>query len=271
MEINAMDPHKKIKRIGLFDSGVGGLTVLKELLKLPCADYIYVGDTAHVPYGQKTPEQILEYSENIINFLVTQDIDALIIACHTSSAVALPTLQKVFTQLPLMGTIQETMQLVAKQSCNGRIGIIATQATINSHAHKKELLRLNNTLQVFEQACPRLVPLIEAPVLDTAELNAALHEYLQPLIAHNIDTLVIGCTHYSLITQQITAIVGNGVTLASCEKVIAQVLAPHLVGTVAEPKKVTVYVTGNDREQFANKASIILGQPVTVQQLAFNT
>lgn len=257
---------KKIKRIGLFDSGIGGLTVLKELINLPIADYIYVADTANVPYGQKTPEQIVQFSTAIATFLVEQKIDALVIACHTSSALALPHLQKLFPQLLIIGTINETMLHTATQTKNGRVGIIATQASINSHLHKKKLLEINEHLEVFEAACPQLVPLIEASVKDVQQIENALHEYLKPLVAQKIDTLILGCTHYPLLAQEIKKIVGNNVTLISSEKIIAQTLESECMDNIIEKQQVTFYATG-DTQHFAQKAKLILGQTVAVKHL----
>ena len=256
---------KKIKRIGLFDSGIGGLTVLKELLNLPMTDYVYVADTANIPYGQKTAKQILQYSQSIAAFLVTQKIDALVIACHTSSAVTLAHLQQTFPLLPIIGTINETMLYATKQTSNKRIGIMATQATINSHMHKRKLLTVNPELEVFEVACPQLVPLIEAPLLDVQQIERVLREYLTPLMQTGIDTLILGCTHYPLITHEIKKIVGDAITIVSSEKIIAQTLF-HQSAISTEARNIACHVTG-DASNFAQKAHAILGHSITVQQL----
>lgn len=261
--------NKKISRIGLFDSGIGGLTVLKDLLELPHAEFLYVADTANVPYGQKTPEQILQFSTAITHFLISQKIDALVIACHTSSALALPQLQKTFPTLPIIGTIMQTMMHATKQTKNGRIGIMATQASINSHLHKKELLAISPDLEIFEVACPKLVPLIEAPTRDENLLEQALLEYLTPLIKENIDTLILGCTHYPLLAQEIQKIIGDHVTLISSGSVIAQELHP-MVDQNAHPHIMQFFVTG-DPESFEQKAGLILDQEVRAHHAAIHT
>jgi len=265
-----MHSAKKIKRIGLFDSGVGGLTVLKELLDLPLTDFIYIADSANAPYGQKTPEQILQFSTSITQFLVTQKIDALVIACHTSSALALPHLQKMFPELLIIGTIIQTMLHTTQQTKNGRIGIMATQASINSHLHKKELLTINPELDVFEVACPKLVPLIETSEKDMQQIEDALQEYLLPLIAQKIDTLILGCTHYPLLAQEIKKIVGDEITLVASEKIIAQTLGAHCIGNSEQQKNITFYAT-DAPEVFAQKAQLILGAAVAVTHLDLNT
>lgn len=262
--------NKKITRIGLFDSGIGGLTVLKELLNLPFTDYIYIADTANVPYGQKTPEQILQYSHTIATFLIEQKIDALVIACHTSSAIALLHLQRIFPQVIIIGTIVQTMLHATKQTHNERIGIMATQASINSHLHKKELLAINPKLEIFEQACPQLVPLIEAPLMNTQEIETALHRYLRPLIDQDIDTLILGCTHYPLLAKEIKKIVGEQITLISSEKIITQILSDHCQKTLPETKSITFYATG-DTHNVEQKIKMILGDVVTVKFLDVHT
>ncbi|MDR3549925.1 MAG: glutamate racemase, partial [Candidatus Babeliales bacterium] len=265
-----MHLNKKITRIGLFDSGIGGLTVLKELMNLPFTDCIYIADTANVPYGQKTPEQILQYSHTISAFLIEQKIDALVIACHTSSAIALPYLHKMFPQIPIIGTIIQTMLHATKQTRNGRIGIMATQASINSHIHKKELLAINPALEVFEQACPQLVTLIESPMMDMQEIQNALRHYLTPLIDQNIDTLILGCTHYPLLAKEIKKIVGEQITLISSEKIITQILSDHCQKTLPETKSITFYATG-DTHNVEQKIKMILGDVVTVKFLDVHT
>ena len=261
---------KNINRIGLFDSGVGGLTVLKELLTLPFTEYVYVADTANVPYGQKTPAQILEFSKTITQFLITHEIDALVIACHTSSALALSHLEDLFPELPIIGTIRETMHHAVKQSIQGRIGIMATQASINSHLHKKELLAINPALEVFEVACPQLVPLIESSTADKKAITHALQEYLEPLLAQHIDTLILGCTHYPLLFKEIRALIGDDIVIVSSEKIIAQTLAICAVDTKAHQKNIVLYSTG-DAQGFAHKAKAILDQPVMATHVPLHT
>lgn len=255
-----MTSKETITRIGLFDSGIGGLTILQELLALPCAEFVYVGDTINIPYGQKTPEQIIQFSTAITQFLITQNIDALAIACHTSSAIALPHLQKQFPDIFIIGTIKETMLQVTEQTKNGRVGIMATQASINSHLHKKELLAINPDLEIFEMACPKLVPLIESSAQDGTLIEQALHEYLIPLIKEDIDTLILGCTHYPLLTQEIKNIVGNTITLISSGSVMAQNLQEKIESFEGQ-KKINFYTTSNPKA-FEHKASFILGQPI---------
>lgn len=260
-----MYQNKPIRRIGLFDSGIGGLTVLKELLKLPFVEYFYVADTLNVPYGQKTPEQIIQFSKDIGSFLISKEIDLLVIACHTSSAIAINHLRQTFPNLAIIGAIHETMQHAVTQTRNNRIGIMATQASINSHIHQKELLAINPELVVFEQSCPLLVPLCEAVDQDTSTIESILRDYLAPLMQFDIDTLILGCTHYPLLAASIQKIVGDNVLLISSEKIIAHTIN-HLVSPTTISKNVHFFSTANE-QQVALKIEAIIGKPCIVQHI----
>jgi glutamate racemase len=199
--------------IGIFDSGVGGLTVVKALIeKLPNERFIYFGDTAHVPYGNKSEQELFLYARSIISFLLSKRVKAVIVACGTHSSVTLPVTSREYS-LPLLGVVKAGASSAIRITRNGFIGIIATQATVNRLAYTQQIKALNKGFKVFEMACPKLVPLIEQGRLDGKKIREAIKEYLDPLIEQGIDTLVLGCTHYPFLAPLIKEYVGSAVTL----------------------------------------------------------
>src|SRR5688572_9159537 len=179
--------------IGIFDSGVGGLTVVREIRKvLPAEDLIYLGDTARVPYGTKSPSTVIRFACEDTQFLLQQNVKAVIVACNTCSAWALPMLEKKF-RVPVFGVIVPGAQAALKKTENGRIGIIGTSATIRSKAYSAAIVARSESANVFAQACPLLVPLVEEGWTNHAIAQSVLKEYLAPLLRRRIDTLILGC------------------------------------------------------------------------------
>ncbi|NLB88643.1 MAG: glutamate racemase, partial [Syntrophomonadaceae bacterium] len=203
----------KYDPIGVFDSGVGGLTVVKSLIEiLPHENFIYFGDTAHVPYGNKTTEQLFSYAYNITDFLIANKVKAIIVACGTHSSVTLPKLSGEYS-LPMLGVVKPGAWAASNITRNGKIGIVATKATVNSQAYNKEIENINSDYEVFAMACPKFVPLVESGVLEGDEVRQAVAEYIGPLLTKGIDTLVLGCTHYPFLSPAINEYVGNDITL----------------------------------------------------------
>ncbi|MEW6458281.1 MAG: glutamate racemase [Bacillota bacterium] len=199
--------------VGLFDSGVGGLTVVREVsVILPGKRVIYFGDTAHVPYGDKSVDELLSYAERIIGFLCSQGADYIIFACNTSSAVSLRLMRDRF-QVPMIGLIEPGAAEAVRLSAAGRIGLIATEATVKAGAYARAVSALNRNCQVFSQAAPRLVPLVESGESDTPKAEQAVREYLEPLREQGIDTLILGCTHYPFLRDVIERVLGPEVVL----------------------------------------------------------
>ncbi len=197
--------------IGLYDSGVGGLTVVREVVKqLPHESIIYFGDTARVPYGGRSPGEILRFGREIIGFLQDQGAKLVLIACNTSTALAMDALQAVFP-IPLLGVINASASVAARTTVSGRIGVIATEAMAKSGAYEKAVHALRPQAAVHMQGCPALVPLIEAGRTDGTEVRQAVTAYLAPLLAQDIDTLVYGCTHYPFLDRVVAQIAGAGV------------------------------------------------------------
>ncbi|MBD1875522.1 glutamate racemase [Nodosilinea sp. FACHB-131] len=180
--------------IGIFDSGVGGLTVLREIYRqLPNESVLYFGDTARLPYGSRSPEEILYFVRQILTWMADQGVKMVIMACNTSSALALDPVQGEFP-FPVLGLIRPGAQAAALQG--RRIGVIATQATVTSRAYTHAIQEINSTCQVWEVGCPSFVPIVEQNQIQSPQAQRVAATYLQPLIAANIDTLVYGCTHY---------------------------------------------------------------------------
>lgn len=210
IEVLSLD---KKNPIGIFDSGVGGLTVVRSLLdKLPGESFIYFGDTAHVPYGNKSEEQLFIYARQILNYLLSRDVKAVIVACGTHSSVTLPSLEKVCT-LPLLGVVKAGARAASKTSRNGSIGVIATQPTVNSQAYTRAIKTIDSELRICEKACPKFVPLVESGQLNGPATREAIAEYIGPLVDEGIDTLILGCTHYPFLFEAIRDFVGPAVNL----------------------------------------------------------
>ena len=199
--------------VGIFDSGVGGLTVVRQVSKLlPNEKLIYFGDTARVPYGSKSPQVVREFALQDALFLYDKNVKAMIIACNTASAEALDSLQKEFN-IPIIGVIKPGAGSAANITKNGKIGVIGTYGTIASGAYKAELLAVDSSLEVESIACPLLVPLVEEGWESEDVTKEILSEYLSPLIDKNIDTLILGCTHYPILKPLIQEIVSDKVKL----------------------------------------------------------
>ncbi len=252
--------------IGVFDSGVGGLTVVRELKKeLPGESVVYFGDLARLPYGSKSKENIITYSRQIIRFLQQQNVKAVIIACGTASANALPTVKGEF-ELPIMGVVEPGARAAVAATKNGRIGIIGTLATVRSGEYPRLIGEMVPQDQVFSKACPLFVPLAEEehPDCDVAAEVAEL--YLSELKAQNVDTLVLGCTHYPLLSDIIAREMGGGVKLVnpSHAAVLEAKAFLRKRGLLSDAKQGSCrfYVTDNT-EHFENLAMRILDVPMT--------
>jgi glutamate racemase len=254
----------KYDGIGVFDSGVGGLTVASKIAKmLPNERIFYFGDTAHVPYGDKSEVQIIGYVHNIIDFLIKKNVKALVMACNTSSAIVLPRLNGNLS-VPVMGVIEYAAKRAATISANGRVGIVANPVTVRSSAYEKSIKEFsNNAITVHQQACPRWVPLIESGKTSGKEVENVVREDLQSLIDANIDTLILGCTHYPYFAPTIKKILPRNVCIIDpAEAVISQlkqVLEDSNLLSDAKKPKHSFFVSGN-AEEFRLKGSWFFGQ-----------
>lgn len=187
------------RTIGVIDSGVGGLSILNNLIdRYSNHDFVYVADAAHVPYGQKTHAYLLERATRITRFLQEKNISTIVVACHTLSATVLPELQALFPEMKYVDMVPSTISKALEVTKNNRIGVMATNATIERSLHKKLLETADKKVMVYEQACPLFVDLIEKQA-SKEELNTAIDLYLQPLLENDVDTIILGCTHYPFI------------------------------------------------------------------------
>jgi glutamate racemase len=214
--------------IGIFDSGIGGLTVVKQIHRvLPHEDLVYLGDTARVPYGTKSPATVIRFACEDTQFLVQQNVKAVVVACNTASAWSLPTLEKNFS-VPIFGVIIPGALAALHKTRNRRIGVIGTSATIRSEAYNQAICARDDRAQVFVRNCPLLVPLVEEGWTNHEVTTAVIREYLGPLLRHNIDTLVLGCTHYPLLKKTIRCVAGKKVALVDSAETCARYVKEQL-------------------------------------------
>lgn len=201
--------------IGVFDSGVGGLTVAREIMRqMPNERIVYFGDTARVPYGSKSQNTIIKYSRQIIKFLKTKKVKAIVIACNTASAYALDTVEAEL-DIPIIGVVKPGAKVAAEATRNGKIGVTGTEGTINSGIYSEFLHMQNKDLTVIGKACPLFVPLVEEGWIKDSITDEVAHRYLSELKESGIDTLILGCTHYPLIRSTVRKVIGEGVTLVN--------------------------------------------------------
>jgi glutamate racemase len=217
-----------LRPIGVFDSGIGGLTVVKALRDLlPNENIFYLGDTARVPYGPKSPETVQRYAVELAGMLMERNAKALVVACNTVSSVALPLLTQKFS-VPVIGVIEPGARAALQATRNRHIGVIGTRATIRSGAYEKALRAAASNVRVSSRACPLLVPLIEEGLLNDDVTDQMIMRYLEPLLADGIDTLVLGCTHYPLLTNAIARAVKRQIMLVdsaqNCARAVEETL-----------------------------------------------
>jgi glutamate racemase len=199
--------------LGVFDSGIGGLTVVRELLtQLPTEDIIYFGDTARVPYGPKSPDTVTRYSKEITTFLIDQGVKAVVVACNTATAHALGELRATY-DIPIIGVIDPGSRAAARTTRSKRVGVIGTHGLVQSHAYNRAIHTADPAIEVISAACPLFVPLVEEGWLEHQATRLVATEYLTPLRQSGIDTLVLGCTHYPLLKPIIGELMGPDITL----------------------------------------------------------
>jgi glutamate racemase len=264
--------------IGIFDSGYGGLTIFKEILKkLPDYDYIYLGDNFRAPYGNRSQEVIYKFTHQAVEYLFEMGCKLVILACNTASADTLAKLQKNY--LPekypdrrILGVIRSMAEAAVKISQNKTIGVVGTRATIESKTFIKELKKQDSKVKVFQRACPLLAPLIEEEWLKKPETRMILKKYIRPLKSYQIDTLILGCTHYILLLDDFRRIMGKNIQVPHPGKIVAQSLVnylerhPELADKLSENKKVA-YLTTDCPERFKKEALVFLGREIKVKKV----
>jgi len=255
------------RAIGIFDSGVGGLTVLRELLRqLPHEELVYLGDTARVPYGTKSPRTVGRYAREAARFLVGQRVKLLVVACNTASAVALDDLAAVH-RLPVVGVIEPGARRALEVTRVGRIGVIGTEGTIRSGAYERALRKGRPEIEICTAPCPLLVPLAEEGWAEHPIARLAAAEYLAPLLLRRIDTLVLGCTHYPLLKRTLQQVAGPTVALIDSAEETAKTVAALLKARGLErrgsPPGPPRYFVTDVAERFERVGGSFLGAPLT--------
>ena len=241
-------PDKSRYPIGVFDSGIGGLTVVRALMeRLPFENIVYFGDTARVPYGVKSPETITQYATQITQFLLKKDVKLLIIACNTMAAVAYQAVQGL-SPVSVLDVIDAGARIAIAETRKKIIGVIGTPATINSNAYARAIHEHDSGIRIFSKACPLFVPLVEEGWLNHPVTRLTAEEYLKPVLAEHIDTLVLGCTHYPLIKSLIQDVVGSEIRLVDSAEAMAEIAAQllnetHLGNAERTPPEYRFFVT----------------------------
>lgn len=259
--------------IGVFDSGVGGLTVAREIMKqIPNERIVYFGDTARVPYGSKSKETVTKYSRQIIRFLKTEHVKAIVIACNTASAFAIETMQEEF-DLPIIGVVKPGAHVAAAATRNGKIGLIGTEGTIRSGVYAQFIKACKPDIEVIGRACPLFVPLVEEGMLQDAVTDQIAQRYLGGLKEQQIDTLIMGCTHYPLLQPTIARMMGDAVCLVNPAYETAvelkRVLERENIGNVREvdsPSSMYRFYVSDAADKFKAFANSILPFDITMTQ-----
>ena len=257
--------------IGIFDSGVGGLTVARAIsAQLPRESLLYIGDTARSPYGPKPIADVRRYALEILDTLVEQGVKMLVIACNTASAAMLRDARERY-DVPVVEVIGPAVRTAMSTTRNGRIGVIGTAGTIGSGAYQ-DMLEVNEKLTVFAEACPRFVEFVEAGVTNSPEVLAVAEEYLSPLRHAGVDTLVLGCTHYPFLEGAISYVMGSEVSLVSSDTETAKDVYRTLVSqglerTAATPPSYRYEATGDSASDFLDLAHRLIGPDISDVQL----
>ncbi|HEX8943704.1 MAG TPA: glutamate racemase [Gemmatimonadaceae bacterium] len=252
--------------VGVFDSGIGGLTVAHEVIRqLPHESVLYFGDTARVPYGPKSPDTVRRYSREIADFLRDQGVKSIVIACNTATAHALTVLRDEF-DMPVIGVVEPGARAAVSVTTGGRIGVIGTVGTIKSGAYERAIRAINPDVFITARACPLFVPLVEEGWTDHEATRLIAHEYLDPLVAANIDTLVLGCTHYPLLKPLLREVLGPDVRLIdSAEETAAETartLAAADLTASANAEPTYRFVASDDPLQFLQLGQRFLGDTI---------
>lgn len=254
--------------IGVFDSGVGGLTVVKEMIRmLPNENITYFGDTARFPYGTKSVAQLQSFVVEIVHFLQEEQVKFIVIACNSASAAALKPAQELFS-VPIIGVIEPSAQGAVEATRNRRVGVIGTKATIASRAYEKAIHCFDAGIEIFPRVCPSFADFVERGEIDTQDVRETAQFYLEPLISADVDTLVLGCTHYPLLTGLIGEVMGSNVELISSAVETARETRNILVRRDQLRKETDSsqyrFISTADGEKFLNLGSRFLGREIRV-------
>jgi glutamate racemase len=252
--------------IGIFDSGVGGLTVVKEIKKLlPDVPIVYFGDTARLPYGNKSPETIQKYSSEIVEFLKSKGCGTIVIACNSASALAADYLREKHPELKIYDVVSSGAQAVVETTKSKKVGVIGTTATINSGIYKKKISKLNSDIKIYTQACPLFVPLVEENWVRRPETKKIARAYLRELKLQKIDTLLLGCTHYPLLEKTISGVMGNRTKVIASGKNLAEKLQREFKEKAERSED--KYFVSDLTSHFDKLAGMILGKKIKIKKI----
>lgn len=259
--------------IGVFDSGIGGLTVLRALRQaLPYETFLYLGDTARLPYGTKSLDSVVRYAVQSTRALWERGIKLLVVACNTASAAALHTLQSVYPKIPVVGVVGPGAQAACQASRSGHIAVLATEGTIRGKSYEREILARRPDAMVYGQPCQLFVALAEEGWFDGEVTRRTAEAYIRPLLARApVDTIVLGCTHFPVLVRAIAAVAGPAVTLVDSAQITAQFVArileeQRLAGTGNTPGSVTFFAT-DCAERFARVGSLFFGEHISPEDV----
>lgn len=271
---NILIKNKNDRPIGIFDSGLGGLTVLKTLMEFfPQESFIYFGDTARLPYGNKSAKTILNYSNQIILFLLKQNVKTVIVACNSASTVA----SEIKIDIPLFNVIEPGAKSAVNYSKNSKIGVIGTKTTISSNSYYNEIKKQNPNINIYSNACPLMVSLAEEGWIEDPITNLIVYRYLHPLVEKEIDTLILGCTHFPILRKSIEKVVGSSIYLVDSGMALAKDLAiffkkNNLLRDKHKNGSLQIYTTDNN-QHFLEVANLFL-YPMkikNIKQIDINT
>jgi glutamate racemase len=265
------------KSIGIFDSGFGGLSVMRGIVKeLPEYDFVYLGDTARVPYGTRSKDIVYEFAKQAVDFLFGKNCELIIFACNTASSDALRRIQQVYIlkchpDKKVLGVLIPAAEIAAEKTGNKKVGVMATEGTVKSGAFVRELKKIDKSIKIFQASCPLLVPIVEAGEQNSEITDIILKKYLCPLMGKKIDTLILGCTHYGILEKKISKITGKNIKIISESKIIGKKLGnylkkhPEIEKKLAKNKK-TVFYSTDLTNNFEVLGSKFFGQKIKPQK-----
>jgi glutamate racemase len=271
--MGTMKDSKSIEKIGVFDSGLGGLTVLKELLRThPRRSYVYFGDTAHVPYGNREADDVISLVSEISRHLVGEGCQALVVACNTSSALALSALRTA-VEVPVLGVVEPASAEAAQLTRVGKIAVMATPLTAKSGVYAERIriaaqrLGVGRQCEVVEIGCPELVPIVEEGDLESAESRRVLENYANILLRHGVDTVIMGCTHYPLLLPVLKPLLGEGIQVVDPAALIPRTLGEWYFPAGVEREGEVVFQVSGEPSNFDQRAARFLGREVKSEQV----
>ena len=263
--------------IGIFDSGLGGLNTLRHLVaKLPTYDFVYLGDSARAPYGPRSSQEIYAFSKQALDFLFGNGCELVIFACNTASSDALHLIQteylpERYPDKKVLGVLIPLAEETVRATKNKKVGIIATEGTVRSNAFVREIGKLDPEIEIFQQAAPLLVPLIEAGEYASENIHNALEHYIRPLTGQGVDTIILGCTHYDILKSEIEAMVGPDIRVISEGFIVAEKLAaylsrhPEIDGKLAQGGK-RLFYSSDPTDTFSTLGSVFFGEPFVAEK-----